>query len=100
MHKNKKWTDDKCRQLVKMREDGIGWKDIASKLGVSEGSASQALTKFRAAQKKAPKVKKLSAPNPTSPVIFEVPDVTPKGQVAILIVPISQVKEVMASLWQ
>jgi hypothetical protein len=95
MAKRKLWTEDNLKELKKLKEGGSSWSDIATKLGYSRGGTMQAYSKY-VYGKKAPKAKNLSAPKP---MIFEVPD-APRGQVAILIVPMNQVKEVMASLWQ
>lgn len=84
-----KETIDKAREAQRLIEDGAAIGSALESVGLSH----PAFHKWKKSAKK-----KIKAKRPPS-IAFEIPEIK-ASKVAVIIVPLNELKEVMGSLWQ
>ncbi len=100
--KREPWPEEDIKEAARLRRSGTSYRDIGTKLGKSPGAVYQALHQRGLLGNNLP-AKVRRKPKHVHPDVmeFEVADrPVNEPRVALLIMPISQVAQILGGLWQ
>lgn len=69
MGKHKGWPDELVAEMTALRSAGVTYKEIAAKLGRSEASIQQKISKLKKQPKQIKTIEHGSAPSPSRPMV-------------------------------